>query len=78
MPETENKSEIPDSPMDRILRDAGAKRVSKSGARQYAIALESIASQISKEAITFANHAGRKTIVSDDIKLAAKKYSKTA
>ena len=73
----EQKSEIPDSPMDRILRNAGAKRVSKQAARQFALALETIASAISKEAIIYANHAGRKTIVSDDIKLAAKKQAKT-
>ncbi len=73
----ENKSEIPDAPMDRILRDAGAKRVSKTAARQFAIALEKIASEISKEAVVFARHAGRKTVVADDIKLAAKKAAKS-
>ncbi|MFH1126524.1 MAG: histone [archaeon] len=72
-----DKSEIPDAPMDRILRDAGAKRVSKSGARQFAVALEGIASDISREAIVFAKHAGRKTVINDDIKLAAKKIGKT-
>lgn len=72
----DRESEIPDAPMDRILRDAGAKRVSKSAARQFALALESMAVDISEESIVFARHAGRKTIVSDDIKLAAKKIGK--
>lgn len=75
---TEEESEIPDAPMDRILRNAGSTRVSKSAARQFALELEKIASDVSKEAIVFSNHAGRKTVVDDDIKLAAKNMGKTA
>ena len=73
----EKESEIPDAPMCRIMRNAGANRVSKTAARQFALDLENIASKISKEAVVFANHAGRKTVVDEDIRLATKKIWKS-
>ncbi|MBS7624491.1 NFYB/HAP3 family transcription factor subunit [Candidatus Bathyarchaeota archaeon] len=59
--------------MHRICKKAGAERVSESAAIQLAKVLEEIGIKISKEAIDFAMHAGRKTVKAEDIEIAAKK-----
>ncbi len=58
--------------MERILKKAGAERVSKRAAEYLAEVLEDIAMDIAKEAITLAAHAKRKTVRVEDIKLAVK------
>jgi len=58
--------------MDRLLREAGALRVSDSASNALSEALEEIALTIGQEAKKFAEHAGRKTITEKDIKLASK------
>ena len=65
--------EIPLAPVERILRKAGAHRVSKSAAKEFAIVLEDIASDLAAEAASLARHAGRKTVTEDDIKLAKRR-----
>lgn len=57
-------------PVDRIMRKAGAERVSEAAARELARILEDKAIEISKLAIKYAQHAGRKTVKAEDIKLA--------
>jgi len=57
--------------MDKIIRQAGALRVSDSAKQVLAQILEEKALKISQEAKRFAEHAGRKTINGKDIKLAA-------
>ena len=61
------------SSMDKIMRKAGAPRVSDSAKKILADYLEEKGEELAKEAIRFSQHAGRKTVVEDDIKLAAKK-----
>ena len=58
--------------MDRLLREAGALRVSDSASQALSEALEEIALKIGQEAKKFAEHAGRKTVTEKDIKLATK------
>ncbi len=58
--------------MDKIMREAGAHRVSDSAKEALADALESRAIEISNSARNFAEHAGRKTITQKDIELAVK------
>lgn len=57
--------------MDKILRQAGALRVSDSAKQALAEVLEEKALAISQEAKKFAEHAGRKTVTEKDIKLAS-------
>ncbi|MEA1985687.1 MAG: histone family protein [Euryarchaeota archaeon] len=61
---------IPFAPVERVIREAGAKRVSESAGIALAEILEQYGLKIAKEAIKLANHAGRKTIRAEDIELA--------
>ncbi|MBU6997810.1 MAG: histone family protein [Theionarchaea archaeon] len=57
-------------PIDRIMRKAGAERVSEAAAKALASILEEEAIEISKLAVEYAQHAGRKTVKAEDVKLA--------
>ena len=57
---------IPFAPLDRLIRKAGAKRVSQSASEKLAEILEQIGLELSQKAITFASHAGRSTVTSED------------
>lgn len=65
-------TELPVAAVDRIIRKAGARRVSESAARELAEVLEEYALEIASEASELAEHAGRKTVRDTDIRLAAK------
>jgi histone H3/H4 len=65
--------ELAVAPMHRLCKKAGADRVSEAAAKELAKALEEIGVKIAREALDFAMHAGRKTIKSEDIEIAAKK-----
>lgn len=69
---TNDKRLIPLAAMERILKQAGAERVSDSAKIALKELIEEIAEKISHDAIKFAAHAGRKTVKSGDIKLATK------
>ena len=64
----ENVSEIPVAPVVRILKDAGAERISDDAKKAFADAVEAAAEELAKKVIKAAEHAGRKTITVDDIK----------
>ena len=57
----------------RIINRAGAERVSHAAARKLAEILEEVGLRIAKEALDYAQHAGRKTVKEEDILVAAKK-----
>lgn len=65
-------SELPIAAVDRIIRKAGAQRVSESAARELSEMLEEYALELASEAAELADHAGRKTVRDSDIRLAAK------
>ena len=58
--------------MDKLMRKAGALRVSDEAKLVLAEVLEEKALLIAQEAKKFAEHAGRKTITEKDIHLAIK------
>jgi len=62
------------APMHRIIKKAGADRVSDEAANELRIVLEDIGVSISKDALDFTKHAHRKTVKSEDIQIAAKKF----
>jgi histone H3/H4 len=59
--------------MDRIIRKAGAERVSESACKELAGVLEETGLKIGKEALEFSMHAGRKTVKGRDVEIASKK-----
>ncbi|WP_406662676.1 histone family protein [Methanolobus sp. ZRKC3] len=67
---------IPFAPIERLIRSAGAQRVSESAGMELTEILEEYGLEISKEAIKLAEHAGRKTVKSEDIKLAKEMMDK--
>jgi len=65
--------DMPLVPFERILKKAGAKRVSKSALIEFSEIIIDYAHDLSAKAAELAEHAGRKTIIGADIKLAKKK-----
>ena len=65
-------SEIPKAPIARIIKEAGAERVSEDAKAELAAYVEEVARNVAKEATQVAKIAKRKTIKADDIKLALK------
>jgi len=59
--------------MHRLIKKAGAERVSESAAREMGKVLEDIGLKIGKEAIEWSMHAGRKTVKAEDVRKAAEK-----
>ena len=65
-------SEIPKAPIARIIKEAGAERVSEDAKAELAAYVEEVARDVAKEAAQVAKIAKRKTINADDIKLPIK------
>ncbi len=64
---------IPLASMEKIMKNAGAERVSDKAKEALKNVIEDIAEDIAADAIKLAMHAGRKTVKAGDIKLAAKR-----
>jgi len=71
-------SEFSNAPIHRILRKAGAPRVSEEAVEELRKILEDIGMKIAEQAISLAHHAGRRTIKREDIEIAARIVLKSA
>ncbi|MCF7872490.1 histone family protein [Candidatus Woesearchaeota archaeon] len=67
-----NKKGIPLAAMERLLKHAGAHRVSEEAKSALKQALEEYAQKIGEGATKYSAHAGRKTVKAEDIILATK------
>ncbi len=63
---------IPKAPVARILLKSGAKRVSQGAVDAFAEAIRELTERIAIQSSRIAKHSGRKTVLEEDIKLAAK------
>ena len=64
---------LPKLPFERILKKVGAKRVSQDALEEFAKVSEEKLMHVAKEAVALAKHAGRKTLIGEDIRLSRSK-----
>lgn len=67
---------LPIAPVERIVRKAGADRVSEDAGIELAKVLEEYGLEVSREAISLAKHAKRTTVKEEDIILASERLKK--
>ena len=63
---------IPLAAMEKVMKKAGAERVSEDAKTALRDLLEDFGGEVAESALKLAMHAGRKTIRADDIKLATR------
>lgn len=63
---------LPNAPIERIIRKAGAQRVSEGAVEELKLALEDLGDEIASEAIDMASHAERNTVKEEDVDMAMK------
>ena len=65
-------TEIPKAPITRIVKNAGAERISKEAEEKIVEAVEAYTVKLAQQVIDLAHHADRKTVQADDVELAVK------
>ncbi len=64
--------DLPLAPIERIMRNTGAERISEDAVIALAGILREHTEELTEDAVAIAKHAGRKTVTADDIRLAKK------
>jgi histone H3/H4 len=64
---------LPVAPVSRLIREAGADRVSEGARDALAEVLENYGMEVAREAVGWASHAKRKTVKAEDIREASKR-----
>lgn len=66
---------LPLATFERILKETSKNiRVSDAATREFTVAIEEVAKELAADAEELARHAGRRTILDSDIKLAYKNF----
>ena len=76
MPRARKDRVIPVAPIDKLIRKAGAGRVSDKGAERLAQILEEVGDYIARRAFELTIHASRKTNTDKDNELAYKQWGR--
>ena len=63
--------ELSQAAVERIIKKAGADRVSTDATETLALLMEEYGTMLAKEAKKMSDHAGRKTLRGSDIRMAA-------
>jgi len=63
---------LPLAAMEKLLKKCGASRVSEDAKEAMREVLQQMAEGVGNKAVTYAQHSGRKTVKSSDVKLASK------
>ena len=61
-------AQLPIAPVTRLVRNAGAERVSEDASEALLKVLEDYGEKVARKAVSLAKHAGRKTVKSEDIR----------
>ena len=61
-------AELPLAPVKRIIKQAGAHRVSEDAVRELRDELEDHAEDRARQSKEYAKHAGRKTVQAEDVR----------
>jgi DNA-binding protein len=64
-------TELSNAAVERIIKNAGAERVSADATEALAVLMEEHGTFLAKEAKKMADHAGRKTLRGTDVRMAA-------
>lgn len=67
-------TELSHAAVERIIKNAGADRVSADATETMAGLMEEYATRLAKEAKKMADHAGRKTLRGTDVRMAAEMF----